>query len=84
MPATVVLNAVSVTRIYSQGSLGEVHDGAASYRVASDSINLLYTYKFVAARSISSAVMDGAAYLKRELDDLSLATQNIQTALSSP
>jgi hypothetical protein len=84
MPANVGLAGVSVTRIYSDGSGVTIYDGSASYRVASDTIAFEYVYKFVAAQGIATAVMSGAAYLKRDLDDLSLATQNIQKALSNP
>lgn len=83
MPAIVQTTNVAITRIYRHQNK-TLHDGSVSYRVKSDSIDFIYTFNFAGAEYVASAVVNGAAYLKGELDALSLATQNVQMALSSP
>jgi hypothetical protein len=85
MPASVILAEVSIKLMRPDPVTKKVlYGGSASYRVVSDSIDFKYECTFARAESVATAVIEGAAQLRGELDALSLATQNIQTGLSIP
>jgi hypothetical protein len=84
MEASVRLANISITRFTEQPqSGGSEYDGTITYRVKSNSIDFEYVYKFDKIASVPMAVANGAAFLKHELDALSVAAQN-PAARSTP
>jgi hypothetical protein len=78
MPATVKLVGVSITRVNEQGHMGQTqYDGVVNLRAQSDHLQFDYNYAFSAVNSVESAVTNGGAILRQELDLLSEATKTV-------
>jgi hypothetical protein len=79
MQPSVSLEDVSITRVSTHGHMGATElDGVVTLLVRSDGINFKYAYKFTSSQTnVLGLVANAAALLKRELEGLIAASQNV-------
>lgn len=67
--------SVSVLKVEMTGfnPTDSTYSGSVTYRVESDSIRFEYIHRFEKESTAENAMVNGAAFLKRELDELSNA-----------
>lgn len=79
MNAIVSVENVSITRVNWQGHPDQKqYSGIVTYRAILSGLDFEYRFSFPGYIDIAQATTNGAATLKRNLDSLSVATQNLQ------
>lgn len=77
MTASVTLVGVSIKKINKD--MGKIqYNGTVIFRAESDYLKFDYEYKFDNADNIEAAIANAVMFLKRDLDNLSSATQSIR------